>query len=57
MTPVTPATAVSGSHTFKPTRAATGRYVLIWFTNLPPDPNGKYYMAQVFNVTVRGSAG
>ncbi|MGO8885254.1 MAG: protein kinase family protein [Streptosporangiaceae bacterium] len=57
MTAVTPATAVSGSHTFKPSRAATGRYVLIWFTKLPPDPNGKYYMAQVFNVTVRGSAG
>ena len=32
---------------------AQGRYVLVWFTVLPPDPGGTF-QASVFNVVVRG---
>jgi len=42
---------------FKVTSAARGRYVMIWFTSLPPmagSPN--QYEAQVYNVVVRGSS-
>jgi serine/threonine protein kinase len=58
LTTVAQATNVSGSYTFTTTSAATGRYVLIWFTSLPPDPgaSGKY-MAQVSDVIVHGSSG
>lgn len=58
MTTVDKATSAGGSQTFTATRAATGRYVLIWFTRLPPDPSasGKF-MAQVSNVIVHGSSG
>ena len=43
--------------TFNATSAARGRYVMIWFTSLPPmagSPN--QYEAQVYNVVVRGSS-
>jgi serine/threonine protein kinase len=43
--------------TFNVTSAARGRYVMIWFTSLPPmagSPN--QYEAQVYNVVVRGSS-
>src|ERR1019366_7389542 len=58
LTTVAQATNVSGSYTFTTPSAATGRYVLIWFTSLPPDPgaSGKY-MAQVSDVIVHGSSG
>jgi serine/threonine protein kinase len=47
----------SGNHVFPVSSDTTGRYVLIWITNLPPDPDKPGdYMAQVFNVVVRGSA-
>ena len=51
------ATNVSGTRTFPVRSSAEGRYVLIWFTRLPPDASvpGKY-MAQVFTVIVRGSS-
>ncbi|MGP8001596.1 MAG: RodZ domain-containing protein [Streptosporangiaceae bacterium] len=32
---------------------AQGRYVLVWFTSLPPDPAGTFQV-RVFNVVVRG---
>ncbi|MGD0241866.1 MAG: hypothetical protein ABSB59_16280 [Streptosporangiaceae bacterium] len=47
------AEGIGGQHTFKATRAVQGRYVLIWFTRLPPVSPGKY-QAQIFNITVRG---
>ena len=61
---VSPATAVSGDHTFSVSGKATGRYVLIWLTSLPKlakPPAGvtggsSYYQGQIFNVVVRGSA-
>jgi hypothetical protein len=55
-TSVTSATAVSGNYTFTVKGQASGRYVLIWFTNLPPMAGaaGKF-QADVFNVAVKGS--
>jgi hypothetical protein len=56
--------AVSGAHSFAVSSQATGRYVLIWLTNLPKlaaPPTGvsgahSYYQGQIFNVVVHGSA-
>jgi hypothetical protein len=47
-----------GSHIFRSGSAATGRYVLIWFTRLPPEAGGpaSNYEAEIFNVVVRGSS-
>ena len=46
-----------GSHTFVSSSAATGRYVLIWFTRLPPEAGGpsSNYQAEIFSIIVRGS--
>ena len=61
---VSPSMAVSGNHPFACDSQATGRYVLIWLTNLPklaaPPPGvtggQSYYQGQIFNVVVKGSA-
>jgi hypothetical protein len=55
MTTVAQADDVSGTTTFTVRNTATGRYVLIWFTRLPPLA-GKHnrYRAEVFNIVVRG---
>jgi len=56
MTTIASGTDVFGTKTFTARRAATGRYLVIWFTKLPPlagSPNK--YMAQVFNVVIRGT--
>jgi hypothetical protein len=53
-TAVATADGVGGRHTFKATRAVRGRYVLIWFTRLPPVSPGTY-QAQIFNVVLHGS--
>ncbi len=47
-----------GDYTFHATGSATGRYVLIWFTQLPPEAHGpkNRYEAEIFNVVVRGSS-
>jgi hypothetical protein len=47
-----------GSHTFRSDSTASGRYVLIWFTRLPPEAGGPAndYEAAIFNVVVRGSS-
>jgi serine/threonine protein kinase len=50
-----PAT-VQGDHTYATSGDATGRYVLIWITSLPPQqghPN--QFQAEIFNVVVRGT--
>ncbi len=44
---------VGGWHTFKATKRTRGRYVLIWFTSLPPASQGKYD-AEIFNVVFHG---
>jgi len=56
-TTVASATDVAGTHTFTVDSKATGRYVLIWFTKLPPQSAGSAnrFEAKIYNVTVRGS--
>ncbi len=53
-TTIATADGVGGRHTFKATWAVRRRYVLIWFTKLPPVSPGKF-QAQVFNVAFHGS--
>ena len=54
---VASATNVAGTHTFAVHSSATGRYVLIWFTKLPPQSPGSSnrFEAKIYNVAVRGS--
>jgi len=53
-TTVATADSVGGTYTFQTASPAQGRYVLIWFTKLPPAAQGGF-QAQVFNVVIRGS--
>jgi putative peptide zinc metalloprotease protein len=53
-TTVATAYGIGGLHTFTTDSKATGRYVLIWFTKLPPDVHGGF-AAQIYNIVVRGS--
>ena len=50
---VAAADGIGGRHTFRTASKARGRYVLIWFTRLPPACPGKF-QAQIFNIIVRG---
>ena len=55
MTTVAQQSDVGGTVTFPVTSSASGRYVLIWFTKLPPmagEPNK--YQADIFDVIVKG---
>ena len=56
-TTVASATDVAGVHTFTVHSSATGRYVLIWFTKLPPQTAGStsQFEAKIYNVIVRGT--
>jgi len=46
---------VSGIQTFQLTGAASGRYLVIWFTTLPRAPRSQdQWMAEVFNVAIKG---
>jgi hypothetical protein len=47
---------VSGSETFTITKPVTDQYLVVWFTKLPPlaHTHGKY-MAQIFNIVIRGT--
>jgi hypothetical protein len=47
--PVASAAHAHGTIGLHLARPAHGRYVLIWFTQLPPDPAGTYQV-KVFNV-------
>jgi hypothetical protein len=56
MTTVAAATSPTGTVTFHVTSKVTGRYLVIWFTKLPPQPGSSTkFEAQIFNVTVRGT--
>jgi hypothetical protein len=44
-----------GSTTFSVTKNASGRYVLIWLTYLPPNNTPNRYQAFISSVSVRGS--
>jgi hypothetical protein len=50
---VASASGVDGTVRLALTTPATGRYVLIWFTRLPPDGHG-HYQVSVYNVFVDG---
>jgi hypothetical protein len=55
-TTVAKATDIGGTHTFQASGSATGRYVLIWFTKLPPlAGSSNKFEAQIYNIVVRGS--
>ena len=60
-TKVATGTNVSGDYKYSVTSKATGRYVLIWLTSLPPAtpgsgaPAGKF-IGLIYEVTVRGTA-
>ncbi len=46
----------TGTVTFHVTSQVTGRFLVIWFTRLPPQPGTSgMYEAQIFNVSVRGT--
>ncbi|HEX6518846.1 MAG TPA: protein kinase family protein [Streptosporangiaceae bacterium] len=53
-TTVANAANAAGTYTFNITGKATGRYVLIWFSSLPPLNNGTY-QAQIYDVIARGT--
>ncbi len=56
-TPVQSSSAAQGSTTFDVTKQVTGRYVLIWITDLPPlASNPGRYEALIYDVTVHGFA-
>jgi hypothetical protein len=53
-TTVAAADGIGGRHVFKIAKSTrSGRYVLIWFTRLPPVGPGKY-QAQIFSMVLRG---
>ena len=54
---VAQAKGLGGTHTFQARSAATGRYVLVWFTRLPPQAGGpnSHYEAEIFNIIMKGS--
>jgi hypothetical protein len=55
MTTVAQQSDVSGTVTFPVSSSASGRYVLIWFTKLPPMAGqANKYQADIFNVIVKG---
>jgi Helix-turn-helix domain len=51
---VAQATNPGGALTLQPASPVTARYVLIWFTQLPPNNTGTY-QAYVYNVSVSGT--
>ena len=46
---------VGGTHAFRTSSPIRGRYVLIWFTKLPPVGPDRF-QAEIYGTTVRGSA-
>ena len=54
---VGPSATASGNHVFSTSGDATGRYVLIWITSLPPKQgSANQFQALIYNVVVRGAA-
>jgi cytoskeletal protein RodZ len=52
---VATANNAGGTVPLRPSAPASGRYVLIWFTQLPPDSSGTF-QAYVYNVSVQGGS-
>jgi hypothetical protein len=56
-TTVARATGLGGSHTFAVSSTAKGRYVLIWFTKLPPAPgSAAKFEAEIYTIVVKGTS-
>jgi hypothetical protein len=57
-TTVARASNISGSYTFTVHSHATGQYVLVWFTSLPPQSASSQnkFEARIYNIVVRGSS-
>jgi hypothetical protein len=56
-TTVASSSTAQGTTKFNVSSSATGRYVMIWYTKLPPlAGSSDQYEAQVYNVVVRGSS-
>jgi serine/threonine protein kinase len=56
-TPVQSSSAAKGSTTFDITKHVTGRYVLIWITDLPPlEGNAGRYETLIYDLTAHGFA-
>jgi hypothetical protein len=53
---VATATDVGGTVRLRAKSAASGRYVLVWFTRLPPNGQPGEYQVDVYGVTVDGTA-
>jgi hypothetical protein len=53
--PVARATEAGGLVTMRPARPAKARYLLLWFTRLPPDSSGTFE-AIVYDVRLHGIA-
>ena len=53
---VASATGVGGTVRLPATSSASGRYVLVWFTRLPPNGQQGEYQVDVYGVTVDGTA-
>jgi hypothetical protein len=54
MTTVASANGIGNTYTFHVTSKATGRYLVLWFTKMPPGPGGRF-MAQVYSISVTGT--
>ena len=45
-----------GTQTFQTKKSPKGRYVLIWFTKLPPKPSSSNtFEAFIYNIVIRGT--
>src|SRR5579875_159303 len=57
MREIASAVSPTGSYTFTIRHPADGRFLVIWFTRLPRKPGpGHWYMAEIFNVAIKGTA-
>jgi len=54
LTTVATAGRLGGTHTFTAASSAAGRYVVIWFTKLPPIGHDRF-QAQIFSIKISGT--
>ncbi len=55
MSLVASAISPTGTHVFSIAKPQAGRFLVIWFTRLPPKPGStKWFMAAIYNVSVKG---
>lgn len=57
MSVVASATSPTGTQVFSIAKPQVGRFLVIWFTKLPPKPGStKWFTAEIFNVVVKGTS-